>query len=262
MLDWRGKEVETAESADGVVALANPFDNFIRPDGVPWPPPELVQKLYESRQLRAFRESDHKTLTQALNFYSDLQSLHSEDAITWSFFGPIVYATPEIRAKFALGLLRLIEVPSEPFSIANVWLWRRLLHPEKRVPGGPEIDFGLQTDEVFVIGEAKWLSSIGVGQGVGRNEDQITLRRKFCEEHAPRLLKPCRRFVVLGLSRLAGEIVQKSDDEVRGVAIHTRNTTWKDIAGLDVHPLASEIRAYLAWKESHSRTGLTRHPSV
>ncbi len=252
MRDWRGNEVEWAKSAGGVLALANVWENVIRPIGVPWPPPELIQKVYQSRQVRAFRASDSTVATKALGFYSDLQSLHSEDAITWSIFGPVAYATPETRVSFARALLELIDIQSESISIANVWLWRRLPHPDTLVSGGPEIDFGLQTDDVFLIGEAKWLSSLGVGQGAGRDKIQITLRREFCEKYGHRLLPNCRRFVVLGVS-LTGGIVPTTDAMVEGVTVHARDTTWKALADLDVHPLAAEVRAYLLWKQSNSR---------
>ena len=235
MLDWRGTEVEVATSAGGVLALANPWENVIRTDVLPWPPPELVQKLYQSRQIRAFRGPDEAIATKALRFYSDLQSLHSEDAITWSVFGPVAYAAPPVRVSFAGALLKLIDVPSGPISTANVWLWRRLTHPDTLVPGGPEVDFGVQTEDVFLVGEAKWLSSIGATQGVYRDKDQITLRREFCAKYGCRLIPSCRRFVILGVS-LGGKIVLRTDAEVDGAAIHGRDITWKDLVGLDAHP--------------------------
>ena len=60
MLDWRGNEVETAKSEHGSLALANPWENVIRPSGVPWPPPELIQKVYQSRHVSAFLVSRHR----------------------------------------------------------------------------------------------------------------------------------------------------------------------------------------------------------
>ena len=177
MLDWRGTEVDVAKSVGGVLALANPWQNLIGSGVLPWPPPELVQKLYQSRQIRAFRGPDAAIATKVLGFYSDLQSLHSEDAITWSVFGPVAYAAPPARVSFAEALLKLIDVPSGPISTANIWLWRRLPHPDTLVPGGPEVDFGVQTDEVFLLGEAKWLSPIGAGQGVEHDKNQVTLRQ-------------------------------------------------------------------------------------
>ena len=40
-----------------------------------------------------------------------------------------------------------------------------------------EIDFGIVTDEVFLLGEAEWGSSVGSTQGRNRDKDQITFRR-------------------------------------------------------------------------------------
>jgi hypothetical protein len=67
-----------AQSSGGVIAVANPWDNVINTGVHPWPPPELVQKIYQSRQVRAFVDEGHTTATAKLGFYSDLQSLHSK----------------------------------------------------------------------------------------------------------------------------------------------------------------------------------------
>ena len=254
MLDWRGIEIEVARSAGGVLALADPWANVVRSGVLPWPPPELIQKLYQSRQVGAFRGTDAATATKVLGFYSDLQSLHSEDAITWSVYGPVAYALPDQRANFAAALLRLIGVPSGPVAAANVWLWRRLPHPDTLVPGGSEVDFGLQTREVFLLGEAKWLSSVAATQGVGHDKDQIVLRREFCEKYGRRLVSGYQRFVVLGVS-LEGGIVPRGDAEADGVTLHARDITWKGLVDLGAHPQSAEVRSYLSWKRSHSRAG-------
>jgi hypothetical protein len=55
----------------------------------PWPAPELIQKIYQRREARAFSGDEHRLATATLGFYSDLESsIHSEDAITWGVFGP------------------------------------------------------------------------------------------------------------------------------------------------------------------------------
>jgi hypothetical protein len=71
-----------------------------------------------------------------------------------------------------------------------------LAHPDTLVSGGPEIDFGIHTDDVFLLGEAKWRSPLGEAQGVHRDKDQLTLRREFCQKYGPRLvpasaISPC-----------------------------------------------------------------------
>lgn len=250
--DWQGNKIEVVSSGGGVLAVANVWENLIRTGISPWPPPELLQKLYQSRQIRAFSEECRTTATGRHGFYSDLQSLHSEDAITWSVFGPIVYASPSTRTAFVRELLALIGIDSLSIESAHVWLWRRLPHPDTLVSGGPEVDFGVQTDSVFLLGEAKWLAGVGSKQGVNRDKDQVTLRREFCEKYGRRLLQNCRQFVVLGLSP-RGRVAPTLDAETEGVRISSRDTTWHDVASLNAHPLAKELREYLAWKQRNSR---------
>jgi len=248
--DWRGNPIEIATSKGGVIAVADPWNNVIRTNVRPWPPPELIQKIYQSRQIRAYAEQ--KRATAKLGFYSDLQSLHSEDAITWSFFGPIAYTKPSIRAAFVRELLTLIEVPGSS-SNSCVWLWRRLPHPDTLVPGGPEIDFGVQTDDVFLLGEAKWRSSVGAAQGVNHDKTQMDLRREFCQKYGPKLLSGTHRFVILGVSWRGG-IAPRADTETDGVALHVRDTTWAAVANISSHPCADEVRQYLHWKAQNSKS--------
>lgn len=249
--DWSGNPIEIAKSKGGVLAVADPWNNVIKTGVRPWPPPELMQKVYKSRQVRAYTESELEIATARLGFYSDLQSLHSEDAITWGIFGPVAYASPPVRSTFVKEFLALIDVQGSS-SNASVWLWRRIPHPDDLVPGGPEIDFGIQTDEVFLLGEAKWRSSIATAQGVSRNKDQITLRREFCQKYGRRLLAGIDRFVILGVS-LKGGMVPNADDEIDGASLHIRDTTWEAVAGIVSHPCAEEVQEYLQWKARHSK---------
>jgi hypothetical protein len=250
LTDWRNQPIEFAKSIGGVLAVANPWNNVISTGVRPWPAPELIQKVYQSRQTRAFVNDEHAIVTSELGFYSDLQSLHSEDAITWSVFGPVVYSASAIRIAFVRELLALIEVDGSDNN-AHVWLWRRLPHPDTLVPGGPEIDFGIQTDNVFLLGEAKWRSSVRVAQGVNRDKDQLTLRREFCQKYGPRLLVGIRHFVVLGVSWKA-EMIPRADAQEGKVSLHVRSTTWDAIARIASHPCAEELSQYLRWKAEHS----------
>lgn len=249
--DWRGDSIEVTRSKGGVLAVADPWRNLIRTGVRPWPTPELIQKAYESRQVRAYDGSEREIATAKLGFYCDLQSLHSEDAVTWSFFGPVVYAAPEIRSAFVKDLLGQIEVKGTS-SIASLWLWRRIPHPDDRVPGGPEIDFGIQTDDLFLLGEAKWRSAVAERQGVKHDKSQIQLREEFCRKYGRRLFGNVRHFVVLGLSSKGG-IVSRADTEIEGATLHIRDTTWEALAGITSHPCAEEVQSYLRWKTQNSK---------
>jgi hypothetical protein len=189
---------------------------------------------------------------RTLGFYSDLQSLHSEDALTWSVFGPVIYADQAKRTAFLRDLLRHLDIPGVA-DHAYVWLWRRLPHPDTLVPGGPEIDFGIQTEDVFLLGEAKWRSSVGAAQGVNRDKGQMTLRREFCEKYGRRLLPEARHFVVLAVS-WKGELARRVDSAIEAVALHLRDVTWEQLTQIQSHPCAPELQAYVAWKGRNSQT--------
>lgn len=169
--DWLGRPVKAARSVGGVLAFRSAWDGVMRGDVTPWPPPELVQKIYQSRQARAYRGAELAMVTAEHDFYADLQSVHSEDAVTWSLFGPLAHAPSHVRAAYATQLIATTLEPVVGTEAAHIWLWRRLPHPDTLVPGGPEIDFGVQTERVLFLGEAKWRSSIGAARGADGSKD-------------------------------------------------------------------------------------------
>lgn len=235
-----------------MIAVVDPWSNLVRGTVSPWPPAELIQKAYQSRQVHSFRDAHAAAAIRTWGYYSDLQSLHSEDALTWSVFGTVAYAAAPVRTSFVAELFRQIRIPHDRVADANIWLWRRLPHPDTLVSGGPEVDFGIQTADVFLLGEAKWLSRVGTLQGVAGNNDQLGLRREFCEKYGRTLLPGCRRFVVLAVSRTGG-LLPEADGEAAGVSVHSRDTTWESIVGLGTHPSSAELRSYVAWKLQNSR---------
>ena len=118
---WLGHTTEFATSAGGVLAFVNVWDGVVRGGVSPWPPPELTQKLYKSRQERAFIGPSLDRAKATLGFYSDLQSVHSEDAVTWSLFGPLAYSAPSVRVAFVQELFQLLGITSD-VSAATIWL--------------------------------------------------------------------------------------------------------------------------------------------
>jgi hypothetical protein len=252
ILNWRGEEIEVARSRGGTLAVIDPFDNLVTTGVAPWPPPEIVQKLYKSRHGQAFDEPDHKAVTSVLGFYSDLQSLHSEDAITWSVFGTVAYADQDTRRAFTDSLLDLLGVATSTTKAASMWLWRRIPHPETQGAGGPEIDFGIQTEQVILLGEAKWLSGVGQAQGKARSKDQITLRREFFEKCGGAMFHSASHYIVLGLS-LRGGMLKNEEANLGHAILRVRDLTWESVCNVENHPLSEEIRSYLTWKEENSK---------
>jgi hypothetical protein len=249
MKDWNQNEIACAHSKGGVTVTAHPFHNLIRTGCTPWPPPEIVQKLYQSRQLRAFTGQDEATCTSGLGFYCDLQSIHSEDAITWSVFGTAARAPqPDLKGWLA-DLMRLLDLPGVRTDNPEVFLWRRVPHPDTLVPGGPEIDAGISTANALILVEAKWQSSVSAAQGKMRDKDQIQLRGELLSKYGSRLFPNRSEFAVVGISLFADAF---TDTTPEGIAF--RSTTWERVCSLSSHPHADEVRRYFDWKRNHTRT--------
>jgi hypothetical protein len=248
---WRGNEIGLVESSGGVRAVVNPWDGVVKGGVDPWPPPELVQKLYKSNHAAAFAGAASTAATSFLGYYSDLQSVHSEDAVTWSLFGPIAYADLTIRVKFATELLALLGI-TRSVSSARIWLWRRVPHPDTRVSGGPEIDFGIQTADTLILGESKWRSVVGAGQGVKRDKDQIQLRVEYCIKHGAEVFPQITQFIVLAVGR-GSNLLSDAHRALGGGKVLTHETTWDKLGGLTANPFAEEFREQLAWRSKYSR---------
>jgi len=248
---WKGHPVDLARSVRGVRAFRDAWQGVVHGDVTPWPPPELVQKIYQSRQARAYVDEQHALATAAHGYYSDLQSVHSEDAVTWSLFGPLSYAAPEIRARFASELLGAIGIEEAIGTNAHIWLWRRIPHPDTLVSGGPEIDFGIHTGRTLVLGEAKWRSGIGKSQGVDGSKDQIDLRVQFCRERGATLYPGVERFVLLLVGQTSGAHQERCLSLTNG-RIQVVEATWQELGALASNPWRDEFLSHLAWRESYS----------
>ena len=240
------RSIRVAESAGGVLATLDPLENLVRGGASPWPPPELLQKLYASDRWRGKTPEDDASVRSCLGHYCDLQSLNSEDAITWSFFGPLIYGPATWREDFATKLLKTIGFPA-PSAVA-LWLWRRIPHPEKPAStGGPEIDFGLQTDRSLILGEAKWNSQLGSGQGVAGDRTQLDLRLAYCSGLGRLALTSIQHWAVVGVGRESDVLHQGDSSETK---IH--NLSWKDLCAFMPADLQPQLYQCVDWKEKHS----------
>lgn len=250
MKNWHQQEVDILTSKGGVIALANPYDNLVTTGVTPWPPSEIVQKLYQSRQTRAFSEDQKEILEKFNGYYSDLQSIHSEDAITWSVFGTVAHCPNVIRNKFISDLFKSLGLKPGKLENSEIYLWRRIPHPDNLVPGGPEIDFGILTNNTLLLGEAKWKSSVGAAQGKNKDKDQIQLRVEFLQKYAPKLYPGVRHFVVVGVG-LHNDVTEDYSDKT----VQCFGTTWSEVCSLESHPNHDELQDYLAWKISNTKNG-------
>ncbi len=248
MKDWNEKEIVCAHSKRSVTVFAHPFDNLIQTGCFPWPPPEIVQKLYKSRQERAFDGNEITTCKSGIGYYCDLQSIHSEDAITWSVFGTASRAQqPKLEAWLA-DLFKLTDLSGAKTEHAEVFLWRRVPHPDNLVPGGPEIDVGISTTNTLILGEAKWQSGVGAAQGENQDKDQIQLRGEFLKKYGPKFYPDRSQLVVLGISLFSKAFVDTTPE-----GILFRSVTWEEICSLSSHPIAEEVKRYFEWKKINTK---------
>ena len=241
--NWNGDDVILANSKGGVLAFTEPLEGLLRGNVEVWPPPEILQKLYKSNHEKDYEGEDLVAVVESMGYYCDLQSINSEDAITWSVFGPLIYADEATRVKFCTHLFHLIEPALCPPRVVTVSLWRRTPHPIELTMGGPEIDVLLQTPTVVILGEAKWNSP--------PNEKQIEFRKKVFRRIGQRTYAAKTTFVVLGIY-LDRPLFQCQESNVGGVKILMRNVSWKDICSISPHPAGDELLRYFRWKKQLS----------
>jgi len=248
MKDWNEREIECAHSKCGVIVVTHPYDNLIRSGCTSWPPPEIVQKLYQSRQIGAFEKDEAQKCMSGLGFYCDLQSTRSEDAITWSVFGTAARASQSEQRKWLADFFRVIGYSGAKTDEPEIFLWRRLPHPDTLVPGGPEIDVGIITSNALLLVEAKWQAGVGSAQGKNKDKDQIQLRGEFLEKYGRRMFPNRTQFVVVGISLIADAFEDTKRQEVA-----FRSTTWGKLCSLASHPHAPEVQRYFEWKSRFTK---------
>ncbi|GEM_PF-424387 len=268
---WHGGGlVEVAWSRGSqVMALADYRENLFRDPSVPWPPPAITQKLFHGDRIWAFDKDEREILTRNLGYYTNLQSINSEDAITWSVFGTLASAPVDARVDFLNWVLeyliakgRLQGAFQPTMVLTNSWcsvdLWRRTPHPDTHGLNGPELDFILDGDRVLVFGESKWKSSEAKGQGKEKDKTQMQLRCEFLQ-WAERVYGPDRLLLALMVVR-----DERLVDRILKRLVATANTcavgdlprvmvgvlTWKELCYESNHPRADDLRMYYEWKSA------------
>jgi hypothetical protein len=238
--DWHGKDIEIARGKGGKLSVCDYRDYIIIPEDAPWPHPDIVKKLYRSDQNQVFRESERLRLSSVLGFCCDLQSLRSEDAITWSVFGTLHYFAPSQQCLFLNSILNLLGITAKVGKCA-IQLWPRIAHPDTLVSGGPELDALLIGDHAVIFVEGKWSSETVKSQGKNKEKSQLQLRREFLELYGPRIFPGIHETIILVIDNLPGKIQSHES-----LCYHL---TWEQICNINTHPLHSEITSYYYWKK-------------
>jgi hypothetical protein len=223
-----------------VLLFCDVEDALIRTDAAYWPPPQVVMKLGAAQH----GEKLPASVREKLGHYSALQSINSEDAITWNFFGGLINQ-PSASASFLNWLCARLELPWAGNSAAIADVWRRIPHPDKPIAPGPELDAVLIGEEIVVMVEAKWGSIEGTGQGVAGDKGQIQLRREFLTAYGRRIWGK-RGLLVLGVTRDSPLMIADGPDD-QNVAV--ASITWSRLAEWLEHPAGDEFARHLRWKQ-------------
>jgi hypothetical protein len=259
--DWNGRPLEVWRSRGRGVPYVTGWErNVIRPGAEAWPRWLLKQVRGYVARPSWFADEDAAALAADLGVISKFQSLRSEDAVTWSWFGTLAVADQEARARTLQWLYDRLGLDATVSSQARIDQWQRVTHPNALTsPNGPEVDARIDNPGMALIYvESKWGAALGTGKGAVERalDDQVVLRRDSMRKD-PRLARDSARpYVVLGVSNAPPDLTSYAEEgagrEMRPVSVAW--ITWDDLAGCDVHPHADEFARYLAWKRGHAPT--------
>ena len=238
---WNKNEIKVIKSKGNSGAVVNYRDNLLVPENIIWPPIEIVSRLYKSEHISDFDESFQSELQKELGYYTNLQSINSEDALTWSLFGYISKQDNETRTKFVNELLEKLNFDNnQKKSVIN--LWTRIPHPDTFGRGGPEIDVFIQSEEYIFLIECKYKSEIGKNQGKEKNKDQLQIRSEWCNKIGKKIF-PKHKFIVLLIGEEKPEF--PLDESVKFIS-------WDELSKFESIPHKEEFNNYYAWKKSFS----------
>lgn len=183
-----------------------------------------------------FPLQNHNDLTRELGFYTDLQSIRSEDAVTWSLFGYLSYQVQSIRDSFYAELLKSLNLGSD--KNCNINLWTRLAHPDNFGTGGPEIDAILLGDNYLLLIECKWTSGIGKKQGVAKDKDQIQIRNLWKQKVGKKLYPNHQIEVVCVANKM---LTTETEHFIR----------WDSFCDFNNLPHKEQFSSYLNWRKTY-----------
>ena len=257
MIDWNGKPVEVLRSrGSGVPYVTSWQRNVIRPGSHGWPPSLVKQVRDRTAQRSWFSAGDAAKLAEELGVVSMFQSLHSEDALTWSWFGTLALADPEARVQTTQWLYDRLGLVASASRDVHIDQWMRVTHPhELNSPSGPEVDARVDDPgQALIYVEAKWRAALGSGKGAGdgEREDQIVLRRGSMRRDPSLASDANRLYVVLGVSNDIADLTPYDDAAEPALRrVEVRWLRWADLAECALHPHAEEFGRYLQWKQQH-----------
>jgi hypothetical protein len=250
---WNGRPVAIRRSRGGVLTFERWQDNVL--GSPPWPEALLEQvRGYVARRSH-FTDDDAVALGAQLDGrISKFQSINSEDAVTYSWFGTLAAAKPETRRAAIQWLYDRAGIPATA-ALPSIDQWARVFHPNAPASGrGPELDARIDDPGVaLVYVEAKWNASVGTGKGKTTEvpDDQIVLRRDSLRND-PVSQHDNRTFAVLGISEATPDLAKWNEHDASLRRVTIAWLTWDDVAACTAHPFADEFARYITWKRAHA----------
>lgn len=255
--NWNGVPVlyRRSHGVSQVLTFERWQENVLRGIAKAWPP-EALQKQARGYVANTdhFDPQDAEALAADLGGrISKMQSINSEDAVTYSWFGTLSEAPADARRAAVQWLYDRIGLQATATDPA-VDQWSRIHHPN--APGsarGPELDARIDdaAPGALVYVEAKWQAAVGTGKGkaAGIPADQIELRRDSLRSD-PALKHDHRPFAVLGVSEKKPAMAAWKETHEHLPPVHVAWLTWDELAQCPHHPSAAEFKRYITWKRA------------
>jgi hypothetical protein len=207
-----------------------------------------------------FTDEDHTYVTEVDDKCSYLQSLQSEDTVTWTAFGRNVSdAAVTSMLDVAFG-----SAAERPRAWSRLF-WQRFVHPDTgRLAGGPEPDVVFDAPGRRYVVEAKRLADLDDGQGVAGKTNQLAMRHGIACSGVPDSSRRGVLVIVPGPERYGRHTTFSHYFATEGdgyrplepaIAIEARAITWEQVTDAierDVGPTA-EVVQYLRWRLGNIR---------
>ena len=247
---WRGQDIVGVRSRSGGEFWARDWR-----DMVPSSSGEITTKAGRAPKASSwFQPDDFAILCEVHEHCCYLQSLRSEDTMTWAAFGPHVPdAVLDDLMALAFGA-----VVRGPWRREH---WRRYPHPDtNKTHGGPEPDAVLVTNDFCCVVESKWLADLDEEQGVDGTTSQLAMRATIA---ASLISDPVRRRVLAiapspkryGLARKPNFARYFAANEDRYAAAAKADQhgasalTWEQVTDtIERHMGDVEVVQYLRWR--------------
>src|SRR4051812_22181899 len=176
-----GDSVAVRWSRGGVLYFERWQDNVLAPrDGMQWPASVTRQVKSYVMQRTPFSQEDADALAANLGRISKFQSINSEDAVTWSWFGTLALEALTAQRETLSWLYDQIGLNLVAGERVRIDQWARVPHPNAAGRAGPELDARIDDPDVALVHvEAKWNAKLSTGKGAahGTRDDQVVLRR-------------------------------------------------------------------------------------